>query len=641
MAHTYDEVGNPIPHSYDEGGNPIPEYDEFSNPHNDAIQAARPPPGQGSTIADFLRNDLRLGGSASDRTSTILEQILSRIEASNPNDTIFPRSVFESAWNKQSGQFGNWSGNEDPSDQLLKIAAQTPQTYDDEAIRKWQASPTGTEWNRQGTDLWNKSQEDEGFFGSDIGKILMLAAAVYSGGSALGAWGGGSGAAGLAGAGADLGMFNAGVGGAGAIGGTGAAAATGALSGLDLGMFNAAPGGAGAIGGTGEALAGAGALGGNMDWLTELLQQTGEYGVDASSLESGFNAAGSASPSFSTPSWLDDLLKETGEFGVDAASLESGFNPAAVPGVLESLWNTVTNLPKGAVEAGKAAFKLLAGGDTAGGLNGLLKAGLPLAMLAGLFEKNNNPLTGSMVNAAQGALSAADRFAALPSIPLTASQNRAITTANTNVGNWQPYVDKASQFADTAAGGVTPDRVNALMNPYIDQVLGNSIRDIEEAAERRRQVMRQTSNMSGNDAFVPGSNTPTRFQVEGGLLDRDTLRTIGDVSATTRAGAYNTALGTAGSDLNRILSASGTNKELAGTVGALGQRDVSLLTGAGALERLPLEDERAKLADTSTLYSRTIPGTASAATAAQQPSMLGQAAGALGAYNAATKLGIV
>lgn len=194
-----------------------------------------------ATINDYLLNNLKLGGSSSERTASILNSVLSQIEASNPNDTIFTPDVFDRTFADQMNRFGMWSGNEDPSDQLLKIAAQTGVPYDEQLVRQWQASPTGVWWNQEGQNLWNQSQQDDdGFLGmGDFGNILGIGGLAL-GGLGLAGIGPFSGLGGLFGgeaalAGADLGLFNAGVGGAGAIGGTGAAAGAGALGALDAG----------------------------------------------------------------------------------------------------------------------------------------------------------------------------------------------------------------------------------------------------------------------------------------------------------------------------------------------------------------------------------------------------------------------
>ncbi len=91
-------------------------------------------------------------------------------------------------------------------------------------------------------------------FKSPVGKILLIAAAVYSGGVALGAWGGAAGATGAASA----------AGAAGATGGTAAAGATGAGAATTAGVGSGITTGLGATGistGVGTGVASTGAAG--------------------------------------------------------------------------------------------------------------------------------------------------------------------------------------------------------------------------------------------------------------------------------------------------------------------------------------------------------------------------------------------
>lgn len=96
--------------------------------------------------------------------------------------------------------------------------------------------------------------------------------------------------------------------GAGLLGGAGAAGAEAAAPFSEMAAAESAlaSGGSAAAGGTAAALEGAG----NMDWLTELLQQTGEAGIDPAALEGGFNAAASSAPWYSSlPTWAQNLAQ--------------------------------------------------------------------------------------------------------------------------------------------------------------------------------------------------------------------------------------------------------------------------------------------------------------------------------------------
>jgi hypothetical protein len=267
----------------------------------------------------------------------------------------------------------------------------------------------------------------------------------------------------------------------------------------------------------------------------------------------------------------------------------------------------------------------------------LMKLGLTGATIAGLFEKPNNPLLEPIVEAAKKSIGQADKFAALGPIGLTPAQTRAIALAKENVGKWQPYLDKSGALADTAASGITQEQIDRYTNPYLQGVLDPAIRDIEESAARRREQLRAITSRSGNDLRTP-STDPNRFNVEDSLLDRETLRSIGDVSGKLRAESFNTATGLAGNDLSRSLSSSNIYGGLGKSAGALGAADVAGLTSAGALERQPLEDERTQASDASKLYTGVVHGNQGALAAAAKPSTLTNVTGALGVLQSAKDL---
>jgi hypothetical protein len=296
-------------------------------------------------------------------------------------------------------------------------------------------------------------------------------------------------------------------------------------------------------------------------------------------------------------------------------------------GALRGLGSGAVNTLRGALSGDPAAIRRLA------------QVGIPAAMIAGLFERNESPLTEPMKGAVQGALDHAAAYAATPTIGLTPSQLKAIEVANATSGDWRGDLERSGALADRAAAGVTDADRARYENPYLDKVLNPGIRDIEEAAARRREELKAVTSMSGNDLRTP-STDPNRFNIEDSLLDRETFRAIGDFSGKTRAAAFDTALGHAGKDLDRSLTASNVHQGAAKTRGALNTVDFANLSGAGALERLPQEDARTKSSTASTLYSRAAGTAASAIPATTPKSTLSQGVGALGALGSMRQLGI-
>lgn len=306
--------------------------------------------------------------------------------------------------------------------------------------------------------------------------------------------------------------------------------------------------------------------------------------------------------------------------------------------VLEQIKQAVENAPPQVKSAAKGMLEKLVAGDTSG-LRGLMKLGLPAALVAGLLEKNTNPLTGQVTSAANGALSSAGAFAGMSPVGMQPSWQKAIDTANANTGAWKPYVDKAATYTNEAAGGLPSVNLSQYMNPYLDSVLTPALREINLASDQERMRLNHLAKVSGNDTFTPGSSSPSAYGVQLDLQNKNRMQRIGDTTANIYKGAFDTATGLATTDLNRKMSAGGAFNTLANTVGTQGRGDVTTLAGAGDLEAKPKENALTHAADSSKLYTSVIPGTSSAITATNKPSVLGQAVGAFGALNAANKQG--
>ena len=344
------------------------------------------------------------------------------------------------------------------------------------------------------------------------------------------------------------------------------------------------------------------------------------------SLSNGFGAFGNAG-STGNAAW---------DFALGGAPVGSGAPFAQTLGEAGSAASSwISGLPSSVQSAAQAALKAAAGGDSSA-MDLLKKIGIPAAIVAGLMEKSESPLQGQLTDAAKGAVSSAGAFAGMPAVGMQPSTQKAIELANASAGAWQPYVDKASAYTDKAAGGIPSMDLSKYMNPYLDSVLTPMLRDINEASDTRREKLRSMTAMSGNDYVSTSGN---RFNVSDSMLDRETLRAVSDASGKARASAFDAATGLASSDLNRYGTAGGAFNTLANTVGTQGGADFTRLGAAGELEAKPGENALTKAADTAKLYASIIPGTTSAVTATKNPSILGQAVGAFGAYNAATKPG--
>ena len=124
--------------------------------------------------------------------------------------------------------------------------------------------------------------------------------------------------------------------------------------------------------------------------------------------------------------------------------------------------------------------------------------------------------------------------------------------------------------------------LSGYMSPYTESVLEPALRDIQERAAQERLRLGQQSARTGS---FGGS----RQAIAESELERGTPRTMGDLSATQRAAAYNNALAQFRADQQRIPEMYAAMQGQLGT--ALGQiggrigREVSPLLQTGELQR--------------------------------------------------------
>lgn len=528
---------------------------------------------------------------------------------------------------------GGEAGNVDPHYRGLTPAEAAARTAHQDGYDTWRGRgmTVGADGNYYFNSQLNPTAQD---YGSDFDEFMQSASQGTVGGALM------------IGAGSALG----------ALGGVEAGAGT---TGVDssTGLFAGESATSGAAGAETGALTQAGTVGDSV--LTGTAGEDTTLGGDAMDLgdlnfdDFGFDPGGEGLSNAPVDPGGGGAFDTGGSEGVFdsqgnpiANSSDGGaFDMGGSEGVFDAQGNPIANSgnflqqlgTKYGAQALGFAQKMLAGDPEA--MKKLLSLGVPAAAIAGLFENNKSPLIGSQVNASRGALAGADKFATLPAIGTTPSQQRAIETANTDAGNWKPYFDKAGALADTGAGGITPETTNKYLNPELQGVLDPTIRDINEATAARRQQLRAEVARSGNDYYAPGTE-PTRFNVSDSMLDRENLRAIGDATGKIRSQAWTDATTLAGKDLDRNLTASNLYGGLGKSAGALGSVDFQNLAGAGALERQPAEDARTHAADTSKLYTGVVSGINPAVAGSTPQSTLSKATGALGALSTAKDIGL-
>ncbi len=260
-------------------------------------------------------------------------------------------------------------------------------------------------------------------------------------------------------------------------------------------------------------------------------------------------------------------------------------------------------------------------------------AAMSAAMLAGLFEKPNNPLIGPIVQGVQGAIGAGQNIQGLQIPGITPSFQSAIDLAGKNAGAWAPDLSTAQGF--TTAGGtpMTSEDISRYFNPYVEQALNPAARKINEVAALQQQMDAAKSMSRG--AF----GTDRQTQIEE-LNKRNQLMSLGDLYGTGFGHAFDTAVGASAADRARQLQAAGISGDIATKRGALGTQDISNLATAGGIEALPFSEGLSKQKTAGDVLSGAAAAGARAIGSTGRPSLLTNLAGVGGILGAGKKTGV-
>lgn len=118
------------------------------------------------------------------------------------------------------------------------------------------------------------------------------------------------------------------------------------------------------------------------------------------------------------------------------------------------------------------------------------------------------------------------------------------------LGQIRPETEMAGSSLANMLMQMDPTRsVASFMNPYVDQVLQPTVRNINEAADNRSRELARDATMAG--AFGDSSHG-----VQRNLVERERQRNIGDATASAYDRAFTSAVGQRDSELGRILSGS-------------------------------------------------------------------------------------
>ena len=174
-------------------------------------------------------------------------------------------------------------------------------------------------------------------------------------------------------------------------------------------------------------------------------------------------------------------------------------------------------------------------------------------------------------------------------------------------GTGQQTTNQAAQLALREAG-YTPDQIQAMtgaqymsayQNPYEQQVVQNTLADIE----RQRQISQQTQQTRAVGAKAFGGS---RQAIAESLANEDYTRRSAEIAAQLRSAGFNTAAGLGQTDAARALetaranaanqiAGAGIRQTAVGQLGALGAQQQNLgMTGAQAV--MTAEQQRQQLA---------------------------------------------
>lgn len=335
----------------------------------------------------------------------------------------------------------------------------------------------------------------------------------------------------------------------------------------------------------------------------------GNYVVDPNTGDVGLPGQTVSDPYFSTnPS--------TGDLGGNydpVSGMPTNNPPSNLPPGVQQLINRLSG---GSGSAGASGGNDLLSGI---GNNPILAA----ALLAGILEKPNNPLTQPTVDAIKAAIASGQSIQGLQIPGITPSFQKAIDLASSNAGAWKPYVDESAGFTRAGAAPIGSADIARYMNPYVEQALNPAARRISEAAKTQRMVDAAKSGARG--AF--GTE---RSDMMSKLGERNELLSLGDLYGTGFKSAFDTALSTAGADKARQMQAGGAFNTLGTTVSGLGSKDIEGLTTAGGIEALPYTEQLNKLKTSGDVLTGAGAAGARAIGSTGQPSLLSNLTGAAG-----------
>jgi hypothetical protein len=150
----------------------------------------------------------------------------------------------------------------------------------------------------------------------------------------------------------------------------------------------------------------------------------------------------------------------------------------------------------------------------------------------------------------------------------------------TNFNDSRAYLDKAGGQVDAVAGSEwNSDTAKKYMDPYIGQVVDNSLKRENTAYQQNQNQIKGNAARSG--AF--GGSRASLLETQG---TGEHLQAVGDITAKGYSAAYQNAIGTWQADNNRRLAASSAYTNVGGDISRLNSSQITDLLRTGQADRV-------------------------------------------------------
>jgi hypothetical protein len=175
---------------------------------------------------------------------------------------------------------------------------------------------------------------------------------------------------------------------------------------------------------------------------------------------------------------------------------------------------------------------------------------------------------------------------------LTPLQQAAIQRGMAGVGSFQPLLQAGSDILGMGVGALMPGASDAFMNPFVDQVIDQNLRDVQRQGDIARQQI-------ASQAVTAGAFGGSREAIANQELQRNLADTFARQSAGLRAQAFESAQDRAQKASELFTKAGIATAGLGEAAQAANLRDIQLLSGLGGQEQQQQQAELDALRQTS------------------------------------------